>query len=290
MTRTRLTVDVNSVFHLPGKHNQKSHGNRAGKKNNTPATTSKHAPLSPDATSAQIEERVAEIYEENNEAPAAQPSVPLAPFEFDERAENAATGDDAFSALKFSTLRQASDHVESAGGSTVGVSHYKEGGFVEVNNSLRLGMKPRASDDPDAQLWERVTNGMDAVASVSETKQDIIAYRGIRSPTTVFGNTWRAQGSNVGLEWQDDGFTSTSVDRNIASQFSDDYEGNGVLMRILIPRGSRAFTPDNPGATLAEEREIIIDRQSRYRVVRDEMEWDDETDEMTHFVDVEVIQ
>lgn len=27
MTRTQLTVDINSTFHLPDKHNQKSHGN-----------------------------------------------------------------------------------------------------------------------------------------------------------------------------------------------------------------------------------------------------------------------
>ena len=289
MIRTRLAVDLDSAFHLPSKHNQKSHGNRAGKKDNTPARTSKHAPLSPDATPAQVDERIADIYADNADAPPAKPSTPLDPFEFEERASEAATGDDAFDALTFSTLRQASDHVERTGGSTVGVSHYKEGGFVEVNNSLRLGMKPRDSDDPDAQLWERVTNSMDNIASVSETKEDIVVFRGIRSPSVMFGDGWRAQGNNTGLEWQDDGFTSTSVDRNIADKFTDDFEGGGVLMRILIPKGSRAFTPDNPGSTLSEEREIVIDRQSRYRVVRDEMEWDDEVDGMIHSLDVEVV-
>lgn len=288
MTRIQLHVDVNSTFHLPGKHNQKSHGNRAGKQNNIPAKTSKHAPLSPDATPAQVDEHIDEIYQENADAPTSSPDTPMDPFEFAERADAAAQGEDAFQALTFSSLRQINNHMESIGRDSVGVSYYKEGGYSEINDSLRLGMEPRDSDDPDTQLWERVTNSMDNIMAESKAEEDIIVYRGIFSPERMFGSSWRSRGSNVGLEWQDDGFTSTSVDRNIANQFTDGFEG-GVLMRVLVPKGTRAFTPDSSGSTLSEEREIIVDRKSRYRVVRDELEWDDENETMLHFLDVEVV-
>lgn len=287
--RVRVAALPERVFHLPGKHNQKTHGNRAGKKTNVPSKTSKHAPLSHDATPAEVEARVDEIYADNADAPITAPSEPLSPFEFNDRVENAASGNDAFEALTFSTANKARNHIESTGGEVIGLTHYKEGGFVEINNSLRLGMNPRSSDDQDAQLWERVANSMDDIANASQAEKDIVVYRGIRSPEVMFGSSWNNERDNTGLEWQDDAFTSTSVDPNIAGRFSGGFEGS-VLMRILVPKGTPAFTPDSPGSTLSEEREIIIGRKSRYRVVRDELEWDDDEETMMHTLDVEVVR
>lgn len=101
MTRIHLAVDVNSVFHLPGKHNQKSHDNRSGKKDNTPAKTSKHAPIAPDVTPAEVIQRVDEIHEDNAAAPVASSRASLSPFEFEDQVGTAAAGEDAFQELTF---------------------------------------------------------------------------------------------------------------------------------------------------------------------------------------------
>lgn len=289
--RTRLTVDVNSNFHLPGKHNQKSHGNRAGKKGNTPARTSKHASLPSDATPAQVETRVDEIYEENAAAPPAKPSTPMSPAEFDERAESAATGEDAFQELTFSDWGKLNNHMESIGVTNTGVAYYKEGGYSEINGALRLGTELRDADDPNARMWERTVHGLDSLTAESETKNDILVYRGIDSPEATFGDAWRTFGDNTGLEWTDDGFTSTSANEEVASRFSDD-EGGGVRMRILVPGGTPAFTPDRASgqSVNSEEREIIVKRKSTYRVVRDYRDYDEENDVDVRIVDVEVVR
>lgn len=299
MTRTHLTVDVNSVFHLPGKHNQKSHGNRAGKKDNVSGKTSKHAPISPDITPAEVTARVNEIHEDNAAAPPASPNALLSPFEFEDQVGAAAAGEDAFQELPFPNWNDVTRHMSVNDGMMgdtpertvlAGVGNYKEGGFVEINNSLRFGRKPRDLDDPNSMMWERSVHGMDAVMAESRTKNDIVVYRGIDSPIATFGDAWRNFGDNTGLEWTDEGFTSTTVDERVISKFVDD-EAGGVRMRILVPAGTRAFTPDRAAGQSrdSEEREIIINRGGRYRVVRDYRDYDEENDVDTRIIDVEVV-
>ena len=112
---------------------------------------------------------------------------------------------------------------------------------------------------------------MDTVLATSTLTHPLTTYRGLYD---------RPPGLVVGAEFVDAGYGSTSTDRDYVQRvFSDTgyyraIEGDTpILMEIAVPAGTHAVefqsSPD-PDA-YANEGEILLDRGTRYRVLREEV-------------------
>lgn len=266
MTRTQLHVDVTSdAFHLPGKHSQRSHGNRKGR-----VETPKSAldPPVNDLPNSITGTRV------------------MSQDEFNRRVLSASTGGEVASAVPISTDTDLNAALESELSGVVtredardAYSFYTHSGYVETNSELR------ASDgDVNALTGElrNIVTVFDDVMAVSSTTDDVVVYRGIKDPRMTFGNAFSLNvGANVDLTWRDEGYSSTTTSSDIAEGFSG--TTGGVLLRILAPSGTKMT--GTPYSSAAGEDEYIINRGASYRAVADYI--DDYTGVRTF--DVEVV-
>lgn len=230
------------AFHLPTKHDQKSHGNRAGKKDNI-STKSR---------------------EKRQRTTVAQP---MTQDEFEERVQNAANDEDVFAKL---TVNDDISSIEDliASGELTGVTvsdvraayrDYTSSNYEIINKSLR---RTNSTDDLNEKMAKTVQT-LDNVLSTARTQGDIIVRRGIKNPRTTFGDAFvddNERDSNRGLTWIDDAFVSTTASTEIADEY-----GSDIVMNILIPRGM--FASGVPSSEFPVEREIILPRGTRYRVV-----------------------
>ncbi|UWP85890.1 hypothetical protein Dfulv_17225 [Dactylosporangium fulvum] len=147
--------------------------------------------------------------------------------------------------------------------SAVALDDYRGAYYGPINSYLR-------GTEPEADELVRQVAGIDAALRESRLPQDMIAYRGVNHPSTVFGTAWNSV-DVVGLEWDDLAFASTSADRRVAEKFAH----NGVVMRILLPKGTGAvrlsdFAPDGTvPAGIPQEAEVLASRGQRRRVVAD---------------------
>ncbi len=208
------------------------------------------------------------------------------------RIADAVHGADVF---KAPTFTMASDEDERKHGA---LATYASHQYSLINSALEYvkNNDKQVSDlKPDLR---NVINEIDDEMARSTLKDDIVVYRGIKTPENVFGSAWSDEpGSMVGVEFRDPHYASTSSSANIAMQFSEihrmkyeqDRKGRiksekrvripGAQLRILAPRGSHAV-----GITSQGEGEILLPRDSRFRIVGDHVVDGD------RLLDVEVLQ
>lgn len=130
---------------------------------------------------------------------------------------------------------------------------YRGVGSARINRRLRSG-----EPITDTRVVE-----MDKAFARSPLVNDVVVYRGGRG--VEFGSP-EAWGDNLeGREWVERAYTSTSVDLAVARPFASD----GVMFRILAPRGTPAVGIRPAARIEAREREILLGRDQRFRVVRD---------------------
>lgn len=90
------------------------------------------------------------------------------------------------------------------------------------------------------------------------TPKPIITYRGI---TEDFFND-RDINLEVGTELWDFGFASTSSDIEVAERF----RGDGYIMEVHIPKGSRAASIDSLSNFAGDEKEVLVDRGACFTI------------------------
>lgn len=132
-----------------------------------------------------------------------------------------------------------------------------------INNPLR-------DDEELLPMYQDIVARMDeALASAPELKEDVYAWRGV-----WLGDS-RAMFPKAGEEFDDKGFVSTSLARGLADTFADYEEGEGAMLKVLIPKGSRVgfLDPDyqehlkKPGHIIdAGQLELLIPRGGRFRM------------------------
>lgn len=129
----------------------------------------------------------------------------------------------------------------------------------EINMSLRglLEDGKRAKK----QLAELIA-GLDDITKASRLPADIETWRGIRDAHEMFGD--RMQGDLTGMEWLEEGFTSTSARQRISQSFATQ-GGDGLLMRVRVPKGTGAAQVKG----MKSEAEVLLQRGLRFRVVKD---------------------
>lgn len=179
---------------------------------------------------------------------------------FDERADEAAAGDDARAAAPLSLLRPSAVRGRDAltPDEAFALSSYKGSGYSRVNPWLRAGM-----DDNRPDLARDVAD-LDAALARSPLRSDVVVHRGIVAPQVVFGG---AAGVNLaGAEWTERAYVSTSTAEGQGRLFALlGGDGEAVVMRILVPAGTGAVELSNGDY----ESELLLRRGLRMRVVAD---------------------
>jgi len=151
------------------------------------------------------------------------------------------------------------------------VVQYPNGfGHRIVNRTLR----DRANGIPDNMYPEGTEQLNDAVGSLDRLvelspalPEATLTYRGIGDAFAKDLNT-----KGVGTTFTDNGFTSVSLDRNIAGGFPSVPSGN--IMEIVLPAGTKAinpskfFTSGKVGDTeLTREKELILGRGTNFEIL-----------------------
>ena len=265
-------IAAGEKFHLPGRHNQKSHGNRKGKSRAT------NRESGPD-----------EIRERNGNAPAADPVTPAAERSYESRVDDAARDADVFTSLTYpdrSSLLDAYGESRAEDDPTVdqanaSVTQYQGGAYYDINDALR-------NDDVDRlpPATQGFIDGLDALMATNKTESNVVVYRGITRADRVFGPAWSQDGDNAGLEWTDNAFVSTTAKSDLTQRFiSSSPLSNSVKMRVLVPAGTSVVVPDRENAWDRTESEVLLNRGSRFRIVRDYVD-----DTGARSLDVEVVR
>lgn len=129
-----------------------------------------------------------------------------------------------------------------------------EGILVDVNSKLRSG------EDLSPDDMEMISIHDDMFARAEPARRGFTAWRGM--PAEFF--PW-----SVGDEYTDRAFESWSWTKRIANSYVP--EDDGVLIRASVPKGSRAVKYlDDPEFPFDAQTEVLMDRDTRWRVVSDE--------------------
>lgn len=275
MSNDVVIADGGESFHLPGNHNQKSHGNRKGKPNNIISDKSKTSqsdkPKTKSAPKKSFDERVAD-------AKTGTEALQSAPIHNRKTLSAATTEErDAYPGAKYK--REFDAPLNGVPGNDVrsAISDYSGNGYENINWALReSGGDDDAIPDtrpgkPGIYTGSRAKNGIkgiDAAMKASPLENDVLVYRGIADPAKTFGSAWRADGDNTGLSFVDNAYASTTANKNVAGTFAG--YGTGVKMNILVPKGTNAIGIEQTrGSGLAHEEEMLLDRQLTYNIIRD---------------------
>jgi hypothetical protein len=257
VTRVQIIVAPGETFHLPGKHNQKSHGNRAGKKDNVPGKTSKYAPI------------IERLEEQSATAPRmTDDELDTLRKQHNKDSKMAKKGNNVFSALKIQggmlhtlTEYQKNKAADDPSRTLVArsVEDYRGAAYKRINEELRAG-------DVSEYTQSHVEN-IDRLMMLNELESDVIVHRGV-SPQTVFGPGWNEDADNSGLEWIDNGYVSSSADPRVANRFTSRSSAQGVIMTMLVRKGVQAIPTADIKPT-SGEKELLINHGMRYRLISD---------------------
>lgn len=132
---------------------------------------------------------------------------------------------------------------------------YAFGWYKGINHMLR-----EDTDDPFGyrEDVDRIDAAMGPISS------DVQVWRGIRDPQTVFGAAW---GDDVtGMRWRDDGYTSTTGNRQIAAGDIGGAGAGEVVMTITAPKGTPAIGMSDGEHS---EQELLLGRGQEYQVTAD---------------------
>lgn len=242
-------------FHLPGKHDQSSHG-RKGKGSVGKKLPSVSSPGSSDANT--------------------KTSSGMSREEFGKKARKASTGRKAYSKTPITGTLDLNDAADSDG-KINGVSTH------EIASALRTGAGNLNYADASRNLAKNNGNvsklsaedqekvkALDAGLNASKLTGDILTYDATVFPETFFGDAWNSDGDNSGLTWVNHGYTSTSVKRDWGSGFEN--SPNRTEITYLLPKGTPAMGTDvNVKNAMSKngDGEILAQRGLKFRVVSD---------------------
>lgn len=161
------------------------------------------------------------------------------------------------------------------------IADYKTLAYREVNAALRSGERMGKDDAAVADVLDRAISGAPVL------KGELTLFRGLSDEAIA-----TLGGLRPGTTFSDKAFVSTSLNPNAASLFANEEEG-GVFVRIRAPVGTRGLYADTgrvrrEGRT-QNEREFILPRGSRFRVVGSGDSLSDKYGGTVPVIDVEVV-
>lgn len=128
-----------------------------------------------------------------------------------------------------------------------------------INGGLRQGRVASS----EVRGW---INRLDEALDQSVLPEPVYGFRGVAQAEKIFGPDPAKWGDLVGFEWQEGGYGSISTSVNIARGFTFSWgQQTPVLFNVLAPRGTLAVRLSGT----EYERELLLDRDLIWRVVRD---------------------
>lgn len=158
-------------------------------------------------------------------------------------------------------LRQERIDLEWRGGPPAGWSTARARGHARTlsDYTAEEGAAAPAAIRAGGAASRRAADRIADVLATSTTNADMVVWRGLDNPRRLFGSL--LDRPLVGAEVRDPSFMSVSGSRSVAERYAG---ADGLLMRVRVPRGTRAVTVDNP-----DDVEVLLDRGLRLRVVGD---------------------
>lgn len=138
-------------------------------------------------------------------------------------------------------------------------SYTQPDGYFDINKSLRSGKPP--VDRRDRDYVEKAIKNMDQAFSNANLSTKTVVYRAVK-PSVL-----NAIKKNVGGEFVDKAFVSTTSDKSYAKQFALNTlnVATPVILPIVLREGAKAL----PLAAISSEpaeKEVLIDRGAKFNV------------------------
>ena len=137
-------------------------------------------------------------------------------------------------------------------------------GYQGINNHLREGKTATKQHRDAIDLMDK------AFENAERTKKNFIAYRGIHAAEIWKWHDALQQGKLKAGDVvpADPGFFATSSQTHTAGGFKGGHfdPTSGVMLRITIPKGSRAISIREGCSTYKSEDEILLPRGTSFRI------------------------
>lgn len=144
------------------------------------------------------------------------------------------------------------------------VAQYQGNGYAQINNMLRGTLSP--SDGLRRYLQNQIDDIDHVMSRASAIEEPMVTYRGVRA-----GYAQQLRSLNVGDEFVDAGFVSTSMREDIATDFLESWNKDGLLIEIVNPVGTKGFMPaafsNFRFSVTSDEMEWLLPRGTRFRVI-----------------------
>lgn len=145
------------------------------------------------------------------------------------------------------------------------IEYYKGDGFYEMNRKL---LNPSSFSEEQVKEAIKQRERIDKIIDKSKTTKDNVLYRGIRSKE-LFGKAEDLVGKTLKNVTTQSTSYDVGVARNYAGllgDFSAD-PGASVLLKIRVPKGSRALNLRELTDINMAEKEILLKGDSSYKVL-----------------------
>lgn len=158
----------------------------------------------------------------------------------------------------------ADDHMKKLDALTkaqrLAIYTYTGTSFSAINSHLRKG-------DEITQDLKSTISTIDSAMREASLGKDVIAYRGITGDYSSMLRALHADGKLVGSTLEDKGFSSMTVDKSVAKDWS-----SSVNLEVKIPKTAKGFFVGHGRGESSyytvfnQEREIVMDRGSKVRI------------------------
>jgi hypothetical protein len=253
---------VREIKHLPGQHDQSTHGNRfrtiAGKpkkvhiggtsgvlnydEHGNPLV---HGPELP----PKKEPKTPKVQKEPK--PKKEPKAPKPPKELN---SDPSEMDAKTIAQKKAYLSKQTTKWEATlkPEELKSIQNYTSSGFIYMNTALR-------EDNVEGHSYESKINDAQSGLLKGSLKKPMTVYRGMNASGNNLQKILDTMDVGVGQTFTDKAFVSTSIDKNSAF-------GGNIKMHIILPEGTKGAYVD-PVSSVPGEREYILPHHTKFKVI-----------------------
>ncbi len=168
-------------------------------------------------------------------------------------------------AQKYFAPRVSSFAATLTEGQTAQVALYQKFGHKQMNRTLRRGTFAEATSGTaltEAQVNSGISSLSKSITKSPALDNDTIVWRGLEKRSTFTG----AMKLRVGAIIEDKGFVSVGMAQESVGDFLSG--ASGAIMKIRLPKGTRALNPTSITGSGASEAELILQKGTKFRVIR----------------------
>lgn len=242
--------------HLPGRHNQRNHGNRGGvpakgsdKYNASQQESSGGGATGQQTTQAQSSQQVQGEVKPISK-PSSQPLLPTSGQYADFGKKVKEGSEELVNSEERKEWKSNLDETE-----VEAVETYTSQAYENINSMLR----GKVEGDMESKM---IVDTLDYAIEKSKVPFDISVYRGVRYAEDL--KNFFTNDAKVGGTWSDPAYLSTSLDKTSFSAF----KGADVSFKINVPKGSSGAFLNGDLSKYPNEAEMLLPRGTKFRIDR----------------------